>query len=176
MAPLGSFRSARVSFAFEYKEIYDQAGLLLSFRRSSSSQPSAPPPKWIKTGVEYYNGNPMLSTVACDAWADWSVTPLLRGPGAGADGKEWTTVAVVREGDAKGMSLWVYQLVPGADGAETKVPLREICWVFGDPDEEWEVAVEAMAARPKESASEALHVEFARFEVSWAPGTAAQGS
>jgi len=108
----------------------------------------------------------MLSTVACDAWADWSVTPLQRGGGGG--GKEWTTVAVVREGDKKGTSLWVYHVIAGEDGTETKVPLREICWVFGDPNEEWELTVEAMAARPEDGTSEALEVEFTSFEVSWA--------
>ena len=49
----------------------------------------------------------MLSTVACETWADWNVTPLLKGEGAGHSGKEMTTVAVVREE----CSAWVYQIV-----------------------------------------------------------------
>jgi uncharacterized protein len=159
---LSSFRSARVTFSFAYKEQYDQAGLLLSFRPVGSSSSGGPPPKWIKTGVEYYNGQPMVSTVACDAWADWSVTPLQ----TTGDKADWTTVTVIREGDGKGMSLWVYQLMKGADGAETKVPLREICWVFSDK-EDWELTIEAMAARPEKGTSEVLQAEFKDFQVVW---------
>lgn len=166
---LSSFRSARLSFAFLWKEQCDQAGLLLTLRPASSGAhvADAKPPKWIKTGVEYYHGSPMLSTVACDAWADWSVTPLLKGEGAGAGGKEWITVSVVREGDNTGVSAWVYQVVPGVDGTEAKVPLREICWVFEDRPEEWELTVEAMAARPTKGTEEALSVEFTGFDVVW---------
>ena len=144
---------------------------MLSLRPPApSGEESGPPPKWIKTGVEYYNGNPMLSTVACDNWADWSVTPLLRGAGAEAgDGREWTTVSIMREQDGKGMSLWVYQMQGGAEGAgEVKVPLREICWVFGTETDGWELTVEAMAARPEKAAQEELSVDFRGFEVKWA--------
>ncbi len=185
--PLSTFQSARISFAFAYKERYDQGGLVLALHRggggstTSSSSAAAgplsfPAPKWIKTGVEFYNGRPMLSTVACDAWADWSVTPLPPSPppsnaSAAADQKQWTTVAIVREGDEKGKSLWVYQVVPstdGSEGGEEKIPMREICWVSGDgPEEEWELGVAAMAARPEKTAAEELSVEFKDFEVVW---------
>ncbi len=111
----------------------------------------------------------MLSTVACDSWADWSVTPLLRGEGAAGNGREWTTVSVVREGDGKGMSLWVYQIARGSDGIEIKVPLREICWVFGEERNEgtWELTVEAMAARPEKESREDLTADFQGFKVEW---------
>ncbi len=166
--PLSAFRSARITFTFSYKEQYDQAGLVLALRRRTPDGGPAtwttatPPEKWIKTGVEYYHGKPMVSTVACDAWADWSVTPLVS-QGRGG----WTTVSVVRSGDEKGRSLWVYQVVDRA-GEEVMVPLREICWVYGQDDPDiWELSVEAMAARPEKGAAEPLEVQFVDWRIVW---------
>lgn len=31
--------------------------------------------KWVKTGIEYYNGQVLVSTVVRDRWADWSLYP-----------------------------------------------------------------------------------------------------
>ena len=56
-------------------------------------------------------------------------------------------------------------------GDGTKVPLREITWIYGGGDEEvgkWELAVEALAARPDKVVAEELVVEFRDFEVRWA--------
>ncbi len=171
--PLSSFVSATISFSLPCEEQYDQGGLLLSFRRRpvTVTEPSPPPPKWVKTGVEYYNGQRLLSTVACDHWADWSVAPLRSGSTKDAEGREWTSVAVRREGDENGTSLWVYGIVqnsPG-EGAE-RIPLREICWVYGGDEEEWEVSVQAMAARPEKGKQEELRVEFRDFQVVWNDG------
>lgn len=86
------------------------------------------------------------------------------GKGKGAAG--WTTVLVEKAGDHHGTSLWVYQVVRGTG---EKVPLREVCWVFGDQPEEWEVEVKAMAARPGKGVpeGEGLAVEFGGMEVNW---------
>jgi hypothetical protein len=176
--PLTRFRSARISFAFAWTEQYDQGGLLLSFRqRSAAPRPASSsggtstatntatdatktagpedppaPDKWIKSGVEFYNGAPMVGTVACDRWADWSLAPLPlplplpggagpdkregggegegEGEGERADGQQrrWVTVQIERARDQHGTSLWVYLV--GEEGAKT--PLREVCWVYGD--------------------------------------------
>lgn len=150
--PLTKFKSAQMSFSLPAKEQYDQGGILLSLQRAGS--PVTPPPKWIKSGVEYYNSVPKLGTVGCDSWADWSLSPVL------GDGK-WVTVAIEKGGDEHGISLWVYQIVDGE-----KIPLREICWVFGDSPESWEISVSAYAARPK-GETEELVVEFKDFEVQW---------
>jgi hypothetical protein len=58
----------------------------------------------------------------------------------------------------------VYQLL--ADG--TKEPLREICWVY-PPGEapEWEIRVDAFAARPEKGVAEELEVKIKDFEVKW---------
>jgi hypothetical protein len=174
--PLSSFVSAQVSFSFPFATAaqYDQGGLLLSFRKTSSlsSSSSSRPPKWIKTGVEFYNSAPRLSTVSCDTWADWSVSDRSADPtesesSAGGDDKTWTTVSVEKQGDHHGPSFWVFRVL--ADG--TKVPLREITWIYGGCDEEvgkWELTVEALAARPDTKVTEDLVVEFKDFEVQWA--------
>lgn len=108
-------------------------------------------------GVEYYNGTPKAATVACDAWADWSLAPVVDSP-------DWVTVLVENSEDNLGRSLWVYQLLAGGE----KVPLREVCWPFGSTaGEEWDVSVEAYACRPAEGKGD-LTVEFKDFEVKWA--------
>ena len=166
--PLQSFLSVQASFSFPWSEQYDQAGLLLTFRRkssSSSSPSSSSPPKWIKTGIEYYNGQPQLSTVACETWADWSVTPLTTTTTTTTTTTPpWTTIAVDREADGNGSSLWVYHVLE--DGR--RVPLREICWVYGDAPEDWLVEVSAMAARPEKKATANLEVSVRDMVVKWA--------
>ncbi|KAL1840263.1 hypothetical protein VTJ49DRAFT_641 [Mycothermus thermophilus] len=167
--PLTTFRSARLSFNFTPTAQYDQAGLLLSFRRRGTTT-TTPPAKWIKTGVELYNTLPRLSTVACDNWADWSVADLH--PATTKAGQEvgWTTVLVEKDKDGNGTGMWVYRLASNAEtGEEEKVPLREICWVFGLEElDEWEVEVSAMAARPEKGVTEGLVAEFRGLEVAWA--------
>lgn len=117
---------------------------------------------------------PKAATVACDAWADWSLAPVsasASSSAAGAEKKEeeeggqWVTVLVENSEDALGKSLWVYQVVGGGD----KVPLREVCWPFGSSvgGEEWDVSVEAYACRPAKEKPD-LTVEFKDFEVKWA--------
>ncbi|KAK3306686.1 uncharacterized protein B0T15DRAFT_510038 [Chaetomium strumarium] len=167
--PLTSFLSARISFNFTAQEQYDQGGILLSFFRrnadKSANKADGPPPKWIKSGIEFYNGAPRLSTVSCDNWADWSVADLNR-EGGGGKGKEigWTTIQIEKDKDGNGTGVWVYRVV---EETGEKIPLREICWVFGDSPEEWEVEVYAMAARPEKEVDGGLVVEFAGFEVKW---------
>ncbi|KAK4228606.1 hypothetical protein QBC38DRAFT_151620 [Podospora fimiseda] len=166
--PLTSFLSATVTVPSNaYTHQYDQSGLLLTFSRSSSpsSGPSgSSPEKWIKAGIELYNGTPRFSVVSCDRWADWSVTPLLPDP----SNPDWTTLSIVKEGDEHGISLWVYQVL---DGWRRKEPIREICWVFGDSingGEGWEISVSAMAARPAKGEEKGeLKVEGKDLEVKW---------
>lgn len=160
-APLSSFKSARVSFLLHPKEQYDQAGLVLSLKTPGAAGPlpGDSPPKWLKTGVEYYNGVPKAATVACDSWADWSLGDVKKGK----EGGDWVTVLVENGADELGKSLWVYQVVDGE-----KVPLREVCWVFGHGDpEKWVLSVEAYACRPAKDAAE-LVVEFKDLDVQWA--------
>ncbi|KAM7198787.1 hypothetical protein V8F33_004801 [Rhypophila sp. PSN 637] len=169
--PLSSFRSAKASFSFNWTEQYDQAGLVLSFRpSSSSSSTTGSPPRWIKTGVEYYNGTPMLSTVSCHKWADWSISPLSQSPTE--EGQNWTTILISRldgeQDQEKGASLWVHAVLPSGE----KLALREICWVYEDGDdtgsENWTLEVKVMAARPNKTATTGLEVTFRDVVVEWA--------
>lgn len=147
---------------------YDQAGLLISLHPPAGdgggSGASSSPPKWIKTGVEFYDGRPRAATVACDAWADWSLSPVAPNDDGDGDGGDdgWVTVAVENGRDEMGKSLWVYQVAAGGD----KIPLREVCWPFGHGDG-WEATVEAYACRPAKDAEGELVVEFRDFEVKW---------
>ncbi|KAK3077281.1 hypothetical protein LTS18_010738, partial [Coniosporium uncinatum] len=135
--PLFSFQSARLSVRAKWTTQYDQGGLLLHL--TSSSDRNAPD-KWLKTGVEYYNGRPYLSTVCCDQYADWSIYPL---PSTYNSETDWVTLEARREGDVNGVGLWVYHIV----GGEERVPLREVAWFFAG-EGEWGVQVRGMAARP----------------------------
>ncbi|KAK4170072.1 hypothetical protein QBC43DRAFT_307100 [Cladorrhinum sp. PSN259] len=174
--PLPSFISATLTIPSSgiYTTLYDQSGLLLTFTRTttatsttSSSNPvqgstGTSPEKWIKAGIEFYNSTPKLSVVSCDRWADWSVAPLVSDPSS----PDWTTLSIEKETDEHGTSLWVYQVL---EEGKRKEPIREICWVFGNDDnEEWEVGVSAMAARPArgEELGE-LKVDIKNFEVKW---------
>ncbi|XXG96766.1 hypothetical protein Hte_003057 [Hypoxylon texense] len=170
---LKKFQSARVTFWADWTERYDQAGLLLVPKRTSSTV--SPPEKWIKTGIEFYFGKPQLSTVGCDRFADWSVGPLaLTANEPKPADVGGVTLEIVREGDEHGKSLWVYRLVLDAEGqVKEKIPLREICWVLADEDEkdgeEWLLDVSPLVARPEKSATESLKVQFKTFEVQWLP-------
>ncbi|KAK0643369.1 hypothetical protein B0T16DRAFT_415772 [Cercophora newfieldiana] len=160
--PLQSFVSAKASFSFPWSEQYDQAGILFSFRPAGSpSDPSKAPPKWIKTGIEYYNGHPMLSTVTAAPWADWSVAPLTVSSSAT---EIWTTITIEKAIDEHGVSLWVYLVLENGE----KVSLREICFVYGDGPENWTLEVSAMAARPQKGATSDLVVQVKDFAVNWA--------
>jgi uncharacterized protein len=147
--------------------LYDQGGLLLVLKPATSKQPN----KWIKTGLEFYNNQPQLSTVACDRWADWSISPLIKP----VDPKHGITLEVVREGDEHGKSVWIYQLhLDEATGqVREKTPLREVCWIFADEDEkdgeEWVLDVSPLLARPARTTTDSLKVDFKEFKIQWLP-------
>ena len=53
-----------------YKDLYDQAGLMLRID----------PEHWIKTGIEYVHGQQYVSAVVTNDFSDWSVAPLPQNP------------------------------------------------------------------------------------------------
>jgi uncharacterized protein len=157
---LSKFVSATVSFRFTPEIQYDQAGIVLSLRPSGEAETTEIPPKWIKSGIEFYQGVPRMGTVGTDAWSDWSIAPVVTEPGsASGNATSWTTVLVEKHVDELGDSLWVYQV-----SGEERLPLREINWPFGNGDG-WELKVEAYAAKPGSGAP--LQVEFKDFAVQW---------
>lgn len=168
--PLASFSSASLTLSLTPTAQYDQAGLLLilhppptySTPASLSQGPSNKDKYWIKTGVEFYDSAPRVSTVACKDWADWSIAPLT---GPGGDKVE-ARIVVQRVVDHHGPSLWVYREEGGR-----KEPLREVCWVCGLEEEGagsgWEVEVAAYAARPDEKGEGELEARFRDVKVEW---------
>ncbi|KAL4786769.1 hypothetical protein BJX76DRAFT_70475 [Aspergillus varians] len=136
--PIDKFHRARVALSAHWSQKYDQGGLIIVLNGANGSR------KWVKTGVEFTNGKPHLSTVTKDRWADWNLLPVPSG-GAGA------TLEIVRESDD---SLWVY-FVEGIQ----KAPIREVTWVFADEDVK-DLWIGVYAARPSSEGGN-LDVHFA---------------
>ncbi|KAI1433402.1 hypothetical protein GGR50DRAFT_505360 [Xylaria sp. CBS 124048] len=167
---LTKFRSARVTFWAPWTERYDQAGLLLVPRRASSSPPTtAAPDKWLKTGIEYYQNQPQLSTVGCDRWADWGIAPLT----TPVDRDRGVTLEARRESDENGVSIWIYRLVLDevTGHVVVRIPLREVCWILADEEQDgregWVLDVSPLVARPERRAAGPLCAEFKEFTVAW---------
>ncbi|TEB29852.1 hypothetical protein FA13DRAFT_1689506 [Coprinellus micaceus] len=155
--PLESFQRARVTFELppgEELRQYDQAGLLLHFTKPGLA---ANQTKWLKTGIEWYQGKPYISTVSTDAYSDWSIVPIPEF--TSNEARPGATIEARREQDALGKSLWVYWVVRDQGGNELeRRPLREVNWVFaGDGEEEgWSVGVAGYTCRPTTAGGDGL--------------------
>lgn len=126
--------------------------------------PSAPntEKQWIKTGIEFYKGKPYVSTVGCDKFADWSLTPL---PASSvADKVEGSgSVTLELEKDAKEGTMWVYIIVDG----EERFSIREVTWML-DIDPKMETWVGVYAATPimeGRAEGDGLEVKFTGWEL-----------
>jgi len=60
--------TARIRVQGEFRTLYDQAGLMVRIDER----------RWMKTGVEFTDGAPFLSTVVTDGKSDWSVSQPFR--------------------------------------------------------------------------------------------------
>ncbi|SPO04061.1 uncharacterized protein DNG_06744 [Cephalotrichum gorgonifer] len=177
--PLNSFSSAQLTATFTPTTQYDQAGLLLIFHPPATlSTPETlshggenKDKYWIKSGVEFYNAKPYVSTVTAAHWADWSITPHAT---TGAGERVDVTIVAQKSTDVHGTSIWMYKV--GPDGE--RQALREICWVFaldgqgevgegGVGGEGWEVEVAAYACRPDKEVSGELGAEFRDVKLEW---------
>ncbi len=142
--PLQSFLKARVAVSAAWTDLYDQGGLILVVPQKDGTT------HYIKTGVEFYKGTPMASTVtATERGADWSLLPI---PGGGSS----LTVEMVREDDG---SLWVY-IIEGV----RRLPVREVTWILADSENKGDCWVGAYAAKPAEK-GEKLDVTFAHLVI-----------
>ncbi|MDR9773093.1 DUF1349 domain-containing protein [Rhizobium hidalgonense] len=56
--------TAQIRIQGEFRTLYDQAGLMVRLDEK----------RWVKTGVEFTDGEPFLSTVVTDGRSDWSVS------------------------------------------------------------------------------------------------------
>ena len=66
VAPLPQNTAMEVVFTCDYEEQFDQAGLFTT----------AGPELWIKSGVEFADGHPMLGAVVTNPTSDWSTAPV----------------------------------------------------------------------------------------------------
>ena len=62
--------TAEVTVSGDYRELYDQAGLMLRLDAEH----------WLKAGVEYVDGRRMLSAVVTRSFSDWSTVPAFEAP------------------------------------------------------------------------------------------------
>lgn len=129
-----AFDRITVTVSAPWKTLFDQGGIAIAF-------PGFQPWKWIKTGIEFYNGQPALSTVTADRFSDWSLCPM---PG---DGGDKATFECRREGDI---------LVVSSVSDGKKQPLREIMWAFlEDRKTDADMYVGVYAAKPTVEAGDA---------------------
>ncbi|KAL8788325.1 MAG: hypothetical protein Q9213_001722 [Squamulea squamosa] len=158
--PLKELKCVQVTVKGEWKTLYDQGGLLLVIPPPTAAvEESAEKQKWIKTGIEFYGGEPHISAVTCDRWADWSLLPL---PSSGTSG---ITIGMEREvkpqTGEKTSTLWIRYL--DSESKEWK-PIREIAWGFENDDGAVQVGVYAAKPTP-DLESEELNVEFTGLEI-----------
>ncbi|KAI9737057.1 MAG: hypothetical protein M1834_000647 [Cirrosporium novae-zelandiae] len=145
--PLNTFVKARVTVIADWVRLYDQGGLLLAVLKSDGSK------KWVKSGIEFVEGKPHISTVATDRWADWSLRPPMQDD---QNQSASATMEMVKEG----VSLWVYLI----DGHQ-RLPIREVTWVFEDEaSQNEECWIGVYAARPSKDPG-TLEVRFDDFHI-----------
>ncbi|KAF6235437.1 hypothetical protein HO173_006633 [Letharia columbiana] len=124
---LTHFHRIRVTVSAPWKTLYDQGGLLFARPRADGEK------KWVKAGIEFFDGRACATVVAKDNWADWSSVEV---------GSDTVTVEFAREAipETDQPSLWVYLV---EDGGRRR-PIREITWAFeGGPG--WCLCCEADA-------------------------------
>lgn len=104
--------------------------------------------RWVKTGIEFYQDKPYISSVATDIWSDWALRPSL----------DETSPATIEITPSDG-ALWIFLV--GKDGA--KVPMREVAWwpALSDDTELWIGPYAAKPAKEKEQ----LTVHFDELEI-----------
>ncbi len=101
---------------------------------------SAPPAsKWVKAGLEFYNGAPHASSVcATSEGGDWALAPL-SGPGGSPHARADLRIKLERVGHA----LWIWF----EDGGAGWKKLREVTWFFWAVEDK-AVRVGVYASRP----------------------------
>lgn len=152
-----TFKSARLTVSAAWKTQYDQGGLILFWPGEPGRDRKTQ--RWVKAGVEFFEGVPMVGVVGCDRFADWSLSPVPSARGDGGVGGA-SEVSLSLEAERKGTTLWIYAL--GADGRRVQA-LREVKWAFLEDREDGELAVGIYGAKPTPDAGDAdaeLRVRF----------------
>jgi regulation of enolase protein 1 (concanavalin A-like superfamily) len=157
--PISAFLSARVTVSAEWKTLYDQGGLVIVLPPKKSAV-SPEQKRWVKAGIEFYQGRPFMSVVAADEWADWSLVPLSEDNAR--DGQ--VTVEIERDREEDGNLGSVLRLLVVEESGK-KTPIREVTWAFHGVEEEEEMWVGLFAAKPTTSEVKELVVSFEGFEI-----------
>lgn len=184
------FKSARATISVPFKRPskelqvspgkalqFDQAGLIFVLPHPSLPKPSLDQPgsksnsetgihpKWVKAGIEVWEGDAWGSIVARDTWSDWSLfelpsTSSEANPGI-LEGKEAMTVTL--EADRVGDALMIYMAVEGGK----RKPIRKVPWFFMQDETEETAWIGIYGARPDpyNEAIGNLEVGFSDFTV-----------
>lgn len=136
---VGAFKAAEVTVKGKWTYQYDQGGLCLIMNLKDGSR------RWVKTGIEMLEGQPLISVVTKDRWADWGLRPLL---------EPESKMARLRIETHDDGSLWVYVI----DEEGKKHPMREVTW-WGELDNDTEVYIGPAAAKPSQEGGD-LTVDF----------------
>ncbi|TVY36688.1 Uncharacterized protein LOCC1_G006059 [Lachnellula occidentalis] len=156
---------------------FDQAGLIFVLPDPSLPNPSRTHPgshaeidtgvhpKWIKAGIEVWEGKAWGSIVVRDKWSDWSLFELpasALGARSGVLGSK-PSATITLEASRIGDALMIYVV---EEGQEAK-PVRKVPWWFMDGETEEAFWVGVYGARPDPfgETMRNLEVEFAGFEV-----------
>lgn len=124
--------TAEVSFAGAYKELYDQAGLMLRIDERN----------WLKAGIEFVDGRRMLSVVVTRDFSDWSTA-------AAPTEAEWIRLRLSRHGSAVRVE-WA------AEGSHPSYALMRLAYL---PESE-NLAVGLMCCSPQRAGFEARFRDF----------------
>lgn len=158
---------------------FDQGGLLLALSPAAGENAETgykvgTQTRWIKAGIEFFEGVPRVGVVATDRMSDWSLHPLPEAPQSqtqpATETAEAATVSATIEIEAseKG-AVWIYVL-DGESGQRT--PLREVTWAFKGGEELLQIGI--YAARPAKEGvkGEELVVELSGLSVDVGDGWA----
>lgn len=141
--PPADFSSMSVTVSGAWKTQFDQGGVILALPCTDGT-----PRRWIKAGIEFFEGKPALGVVGTDRFSDWSLTPMLA-----------NETSATFEVERDGREVWVYVRRDGE-----RLALREVTWAFLDLSEEEmqssDVIVGVYAAKPtKDSENESGKIE-----------------
>ncbi|KAL3424546.1 hypothetical protein PVAG01_03827 [Phlyctema vagabunda] len=151
---LSKFKRVRVTISGAWETLFDQGGLVFVLPSQNTDEKQ----RWIKSGIEFYEGSPFVSTVGADRYADWSLLPVPQA--SQAKGK----LTLEFERHPTDDTLWVYVI----DEKEGKLPAREVTWALDNLQGDKQVWVGVYVAKPTKSdegKKEVLDVQFEDFEL-----------
>ncbi len=108
LAPFAEGSAVEVSFAVDYGQQFDQAGVLVRVDERT----------WVKAGVEVSDGAPQLGAVVTRGSSDWSMAPVPAWAGAEVTVRaSWSGSALTLRARAGGSDWQLVRLAPFPPGA-----------------------------------------------------------